>query len=302
MFLAGNGHEENGWPKPFAGVGGKFRTRMPSTNVAAEPEEDGPERLDSWVQSETRDWREVATTLLHAGRRVAADVEAGTIYDDVRIEHIFVGADGEVTLGGLTKAATQESSSAGPGEAIRTAAQSLQQRLSVAGSINMATYLAPERFRGGAATAASNQFSFAVVMYFCLYGKMPFESDPGQSSPAARHTPLGSVSFSLLLAALDRTTFVSLAREILAGNVRQPDHDAQVPEWVFPIIKRGLSPDSEDRYPSLTALLNDFEGHMTGRRVGGGSGRRLSGRQVYALAAGGLALLVGLVVLAAITR
>ena len=166
----------------------------------------------------------------------------------------------------------------------------------------MATYMAPERFRGGAATAASNQFSFAVVMYFCLYGKMPFESDPGQSSPAARHTPLGSVSFSLLLAALDRTTFVSLAREILAGNVRMPDHDSQVPAWVFPILKRGLSPDSDDRYKSLTALLDDFEGHLTGTRVGARPPRGLSVRQIWALAAGGVALLVLLVVLAAITR
>jgi len=240
--------------------------------------------------------------LVRAGRKLAADVESGTIYDDVRVEHVFVGPDGTVTLSGLTKADAGEISAAAPGEAIRTAAQSLQQRLATAGSINMATYLAPERFRGGAATAASNQFSFAVVMYFCLYGKMPFESDPGQSSPAARHTPLGSVSFSLLLAALDRTTFVSLAREILAGNVRQPDHDTPVPEWAFRILKRGLSPDSEERYRSLSALLDDFEGHLTGGRTSGRPARGLSVKQIWALAAGGVALLVLLVVLAAITR
>ena len=275
---------------------------MPSTNVTAEPEDDGRERLDTWIQSESREWRDVASLLLRAGRRLATDLEAGVIYDDVRIEHIFLGPDGAVTLAGLTKADVEEISSAAPGEAIRTAAQSLQQRLASAGSINMATYLAPERFRGGAATAASNQFSFAVVMYFCLYGKMPFESDPGQSSPAARHTPLGSVSFSLLLAALDRTTFVSLAREILAGNVRQPDHDTPVPEWAFRILKRGLSPDSEERYRSLTALLDDFEGHLTGGRPATRPTGRLSVRQIWALAAGGVALLVLLVVLAAITR
>jgi len=275
---------------------------MPTTIVTAEPEDDGRERLDTWIQSESRDWQDVATILLRAGRKVAADLEAGIIYDDVRVEHIFVRPDGAVSLAGLTKADAQDISSAAPGEAIRTAAQSLQQRLATAGSSNMATYLAPERFRGGAGTAASNQFSFAVVMYFCLYGKMPFDADPGQSSPAARHTPLGSVSFSLLLAALDRTTFVSLAREILAGNVRQPDHDTPVPEWVFRILKRGLSPDSDDRYKSLTALLDDFEGQLTGGRPGARPVRRLSVRQIWALAAGGVALLVLLVVLAAITR
>ena len=263
--------------------------------------DDSPERLDRWIQSEPRDWREIAMTLLRAGRRLSADLDAGIVYDDVRIEHIFVRADGEVTLDGLVPGESLETSSSGPGEAVRTAAQSLQQRLEISGSINTATYLAPERFRGGAATAASNQFSFCVVLYWCFYGKMPFEADAGQSSPAARHTPLGSVSFSLLLAALDRTTFVSLAREILAGNVRQPDHDAQVPEWIFPIIKRGLNPDSEERYRSLTALLNELEAPLTGRHLGSPT-RQLSARQIWALAAGGVALLIVLVVLAAITR
>ena len=82
----------------------------------------------------------------------------------------------------------------------------------------------------------------------------------------------------------------------------QPDHDTPVPEWAFRILKRGLSPDSEERYRSLTALLDDFEGHLTGTRTGARPAPGLSVKQIWALAAGGVALLVLLVVLAAITR
>ena len=269
---------------------------MRSTKVV-EGDAETPERLDRWIRSQTRGWREIAETLLRAGRRLAADHAAGTTYDDVRVDHILVAADGEVTFTGLIPAESAGAPSSGPGEEIRSAALSLQQRLAVSDAVHAAAYLAPERFRGGPGTNATNQFSFCVVMYWCFFDKMPFDADAGVTSPLTRHTPLGSVSFSLLLASLDRTTFVNVAREILAGNVRPPDHASEVPLWVFTIIKRGLSPDSEDRYPTLGALLDDFEHHLTGRNPHQPAARRFRLPPPWALALGGLGLLFLLAVL-----
>jgi eukaryotic-like serine/threonine-protein kinase len=231
---------------------------------------------------------------------LAADHAAGVAYDDVRIEHLVVDANGQVGFAGLLPATAPPSRGTGPSEELRTAAQSLQQRMALSDAINAAAYLAPERFRGGPATALSNQFSFSVVIYQAFFGKMPFEADAHTTRPEARLTPLGSVSFSLLLASLDRTTFVSLAREILAGNVQPPEHGPETPPWIYPLVKRGLSPDAEDRYPSLTGLLDEFEARFNGGD--GAKTRKVLTRPLWALAAGAVGLLLLLGMLAKLTR
>lgn len=216
------------------------------------------------MQTRERSWREIAGVMVHAGRQLASDHAAGIVHEDVRLDNIFVAADGKVQLRELTAAKPAATRAASPTEELRTAAHSLQQRMAALDSMRAAMYLAPEQFRGAAADPHTNQFSFSVAFYRALYGHTPFESDMSATNAQSRHTPLGSVSLSLLLGAFDRTTFINLAREVLSGNVRRPPEGSEVPGWMLPIIERGLRVDADERYPSVKSLIDDLAHALDG--------------------------------------
>ena len=252
---------------------------------------DTVDRIDVWLQTQARPWREIVEVLVKAGRHLAADHAAGKIHEDIRLDNIFVSSDGEVSLRDLLPAKPAGERGANPTEELRTAAHSLQQRMAALDSMRAAMYLSPEQFRGGAAEPASNQFSFCVTMYRALYGQAPFDAEVPSAGSQARHTPLGSVSLSLLLGAFDRTTFINMAREVLSGNIRRPPDGLDVPPWIFPILERGLRVDVDERYPSMNALLDDIEAGMDGGRRRSGAGG-LS--RAWILIAGGIFLLIAL--------
>jgi len=254
--------------------------------------EDTVDRIDVWLQTQARPWREIVEVMVQAGRQLAADHAAGKIHEDIRLDNIFIGTDGKVILRDLLPAKPAGERAGNPTEELRTAAHSLQQRMAALDSMRAAMYLSPEQFRGGAAEARSNQFSFCVTLYRALYGQAPFDAEVPSAGSQARHTPLGSVSLSLLLGAFDRTTFINMAREVLSGNIRRPPDGLDVPPWIFPILERGLSVDADDRYPSVSALLSDITAGL------GGGKKRSSGAggvsRAWILIAGGIVLLIAL--------
>jgi serine/threonine protein kinase len=254
--------------------------------------EETADRVDVWLQTQARPWRQIVEVMIKAGRQLAADHAAGKIHEDVRLDNIFVSPDGTVTLRDLLPAKPAGERGANPTEELRTAAHSLQQRMAALDSMRAAMYLSPEQFRGGAAQARSNQFSFCVSMYRALYGQAPFDAEVPSAGSQARHTPLGSVSLSLLLGAFDRTTFINMAREVLSGNIRRPPDGLDVPSWVFPILERGLSVDVDDRYPSITALLDDLTAGLGGGKKRSSGAASLS--RTWILVAGGVLLLIAL--------
>ncbi len=85
-------------------------------------------------------------------------------------------------------------------------------------------YMAPEQWQGHAADARADQFAFCVALYEGLYRELPF----GRASLAGQQT-------------LD---------------VRAPAVAANVPSWVRRVILRGLSARPEDRFASMSALLD----------------------------------------------
>src|SRR3569623_1670295 len=224
------------------------------------------DRIDVWLQTLARPWREIVDVMMKAGRQLAADHAAGKIHEDIRLDNIFVSSDGQVSLRDLLPAKPAGERGANPTEELRTAAHSLQQRMAALDSMRAAMSLSPEQFRGGTAEPASTQFSFCVALYRALYGQAPFDADVPSGGSQARHTPLGSVSLSLLLGAFDRTTFINMAREVLSGNIRRPPDGLDVPPWLFPILERGMSVDVDDRYRSMNALLDDIVAGLGGSR------------------------------------
>ena len=92
-------------------------------------------------------------------------------------------------------------------------------------------YFSPEHARGGFTDAKSDLYSLGVVMYEMLTGKLPFDAD----------TP------------------VSVALKHMQEDPEEPiDINDKVPEAVNDIIMKALRKDTNLRYQSATAMLNDL--------------------------------------------
>jgi len=89
-------------------------------------------------------------------------------------------------------------------------------------------YMAPEQFGQGAADPRSDQFSLCVALYEALDQTRPFAGD----SVAEIHASMR-------------------AGHVLEGPMRAP-------RWLGRIVRRGLSIEPADRYPSVAALTTDI--------------------------------------------
>ena len=105
-------------------------------------------------------------------------------------------------------------------------------------------YMSPEQFRGGLADARSDQFSFCVALYEALFNARPFGG----------------------------RTLVELADAVVAGRLVDPPESAAVPAWLRTALKRGLSVDPEDRFPSMNDLLNETRSAAGAAKTGFASG------------------------------
>lgn len=228
-------------------------------NTAPEPAAET--RLDRWLEESPRSWRDILNVFVDVGRKLATAHAQGTLYQELRIDDIVVLADGRGDVRDL-KPAILDVPKVGLGT-LRTAAVPLEQRLAEMKSTDSVAYLGPEQFRGRAADARSNQFSYAVAMYRALYRQSPFDHEWAVSQAGeSRRTPLGSIHFDLLIQSFDRSTLINLAREVLSGNLRPAPEDTDVPVWLDLVLRRALQTDPEERYPSMTGLLDDVEKNL----------------------------------------
>jgi serine/threonine protein kinase len=253
------------------------------------------QRLDQWLAERERPWREVLDVFTGAARGLAAAHEQGLVHRDFKPENVIVG-DGRarITNFGLAKATPRASQVM---SVVNEAAAGGE--LSSSSPAGTPAYMAPEQFRGRPADPRTDQFSFCVALYRALYGQPPF--DPAWAAQQAammggRRTPLGSVHFSLLVKALDRTTLINFAKEVIGGNLRPAPAGTDVPGWLEGVVWRGLRTDAEDRYLSMEALLSDVEQGLSGGVPRRPAGARGVSPKVVALA-GGACLLILLGVL-----
>jgi tetratricopeptide (TPR) repeat protein len=205
------------------------------------------EPLRAWAR-EARPWRLLVRVLADVARGLAAVHTAGVVHRDVKPDNVIVGRDGRARVGDFGLART------GGGGANRPDGGVLATGTALAGT---PAYMAPEVLGGGAATAASDQFSFGTMAYEVLSGERPFGG----------------------------ATTEELARAIEAG---EPRRLRGVPGWLDAIVRGCLAADPARRFTSLDAVAD---------RLGAGTRRArqlawLGGAAAVALVASGATWLV----------
>ena len=199
--------------------------------------------LDAWVM-QPRSWREVIAAFVQAGRGLEAAHKAGLIHRDFKPQNVMMSEEGQVKVldFGLARAREGEDGPSpglrdpdgsprehGDGEATRAL---LLRPLTRTGlMLGTPAYMPPEQHSGEPATAASDQFSFCVSLYQCLYGVLPFASD----------------------------SVAALLGDVMTGNVAAPPPRSLVPARVFKALRRGLMVKPAERFGSMTELLSALQ-------------------------------------------
>ncbi|MGH1347098.1 MAG: protein kinase domain-containing protein [Nannocystales bacterium] len=205
---------------------------------------DGP-TLSAWMADGPHAATEVLSTLAQAARGLVAAHDAGIVHRDFKPDNAMIGADGRVRVldFGLARGRIGET---GPALVDRSV---WMTTLTVNGAlVGTPHYMSPEQYRGEPADERSDQFSFCVVLHEALYGQRPFAGN----------------------------SFEELSEAVRSGRVREPTQTARpgVPKALRRALRRGLSVDPTQRWPSMRALLDALE-RATRRRpwrwVGGGA-------------------------------
>lgn len=182
--------------------------------------------LRQWLARRPRTVPAILEVFRQAGRGLAAAHAAGLVHRDFKPENVLVGEDdrARVTDFGLVGLGTQPVELDGDDTELGL---SLTRTGTILGT---PAYLAPEVLRGGAATAASDQFSFCVALYEALWSQPPFAGETVQE------------------------LFANLTNGALVPPPRRPAVAAQIRR----AITRGLAVDPRERWPSVDALLAEL--------------------------------------------
>lgn len=196
--------------------------------------------LHRWLQGTRRadlGWQAVLEVLIQAGRGLAAAHRAGVVHRDFKPANVLVGDDGQVKVTDFGLART----SSGP---LGAEALSGESRLSKPASrdgreppsitrngavMGTAGYVAPEQHASAPPQPQTDQYAFCVTAWRALTGEKPFE---------------GRGSF------------------LLERQRRGPPpwpRDVRAPPKIAAVLQQGLSPDPDDRWPSMEHLLDELE-------------------------------------------
>ncbi len=197
--------------------------------------------LRAWLGEARRGWRETVEVFLDAGRGLAAAHSAGVIHRDFKPDNVLITHDGRVVVVDFGVAGAPGEREIPPGVAPRAPSSAT----ATGALLGTPAYMAPELWRGDRADERSDQFAFSVALHEALFGEPPFAPTDGDDT-------------------LDDADRLALA--ILAGEVRPPPAEVEVPARVRRVVARGLATAPDERFPSMTALLAALDDTIRRRR------------------------------------
>ncbi len=200
---------------------------------------EGPQ-LDRWLAAHSRSWRDICSVVVQAGRGLAAAHELGIVHRDFKPANVLVearrrGPHAMVLDFGLAfgmPAAASMPPNPDPADPVA------QQRLTAVGStVGTPLYMSPEQHVDEKLDPRSDQFSLCAVLYEALFGRLPWAGLPLAELGACKGQP------------------PSLPRA------------SGVPARLGALIQRGLAPQPDQRFSSMTALLDALETVPRRRRL-----------------------------------
>jgi len=190
--------------------------------------------LERWVYGSPAPSRpQILRAYVQAGRGLAAAHRAGVVHRDFKPTNAMIDRTERVRVLDFGLAIADDGDDDGDSHS-----SSSSEGHTAATHGGTPLYMSPEQHERQPATARSDQYSFCVSLWSALYGLHPFARD----------------DMSAMLDAMAR------------GAVRPPPRRS-VPAWLRRILLRGLSFASDDRWPSMDALVDALErGQARARR------------------------------------
>jgi eukaryotic-like serine/threonine-protein kinase len=186
------------------------------------------ETLREWAARD-HSMAERLAVLAAAARGLAAVHDVELVHRDVKPDNFLVAEDGRVAIGdfGLAR-------DFGGDDAVHELAVHDSMATPLVGTL---PYMAPEVLAGGSATFASDQYSFCMMAYECLYGRRPF---------------MGATPTAL--------------REAIAAQSFPSDVDPRLPARLHALLRRGLAADPASRHPSMSSIVDGLAPPSRSRR------------------------------------
>ena len=189
--------------------------------------------------------------LADAGRALAAAHRKGLVHRDVKPENVMIRDDGVVKVLDFG-IARRDSVADDPATPAQTSAL---PTLTLEGvKLGTPLYMAPEQIRGDPLDGRADQFSWGVVAYETLAGRLPWRGSDALAAMAS----------------------------VLTDPVERDALDAaSVPRAVQDVVLRALSRRPEDRFASMDDAVRALEAAARGGEPAGVPGRSVTAAQVF---------------------